>query len=67
MDFVEALEIEQQVIDDEDNPPPRRRRFKNRTCEVFYVEMVDFEFKRTFRFSKAGVQHITALLGKHYA
>ena len=65
MDFLEALEMEQQIDDDEDHPPPRRKRYKNQTCEMFSAEIVDFEFKRTFRFSKGGVQHIVALLGKH--
>ena len=42
----------------------RRRKFKKRTCENFFEEMTDFEFKRTFRFTKDGVRYLTSLLGK---
>ena len=42
-----------------------RRKFKTRTCAIFYEEMSDFEFLRTFRFTKDGVRHLTALLGKN--
>ena len=42
----------------------RRQKFKKRTCETFFEEMTDFEFKRTFRFTKDGVRYLTSLLGK---
>ena len=30
---------------------------------IFFDEMTDFEFLRTFRFTKEGVRHLTTLLG----
>ena len=66
MDLLHALQIERDfnaaII--ATAPPPRGRRAKRRTCEVFFNEMCDFEFLRTFRYSKEAVRHLTKLLGK---
>ena len=78
MDFYEALYV-QQVVDQEvpvppPPPPPRppspppaqqRRQFRQRTSNVFFQQMSDFEFKRTFRFSKEAVTYLTELLGNN--
>ena len=44
--------------------PRRQRWYKERTSELFFEKMSDFEFLRTFRFTKEGVRHLTSLLGK---
>ena len=64
MDILQDLHINNEYLAHLQEPARRpRRKFKTRTCQVFLDEMSDFEFKRTFRFSKDGVRHLTALLG----
>ena len=65
MDILEDLQLQNDVIDAVHNlgEIPRRRRFKTQTSQSFLEEMTDFEFLRTFRFSKEGVRHLTRLLG----
>ena len=65
MDLWEDLQVEQDVNLEIQNQQEihRRRRFKSRTSLVHFEEMSDFEFLRTFRVSKEGVQHLTSLLG----
>ena len=61
-DLLKQVQHEEQAI-----PQARRRRkFKQWTCAMFYEEMSDFEFLRTFRFNKDGVCHLTALLGNNF-
>ena len=65
MDLLEDLQVEQDANFKIQNQQEihRRRRFKSRTSLVHFEEMLDFEFLRTFRFSKEGIQHLTSLLG----
>ena len=65
MDILAELEIENEFLrhGEQEAVVRGRRRFKTQTCAMFYDEMSDFEFERTFRFSKEGVRHLTALLG----
>ena len=67
MDILEEFQVIEDIenlLDQEEGEIGRRRRkFKNRTCEIFFNEMTDFEFLRTFRFTKDGVRHLTTLLG----
>ena len=65
MDILEDLHVQNDVINAVHNlgEIPRHRRFKTRTSLSFLEAMTDFEFLRTFRFSKEGVRHLTRLLG----
>ena len=70
MDILQDLEIENDFVANVQQDIAARgcqRRYKTRTCAVFFEEMSDFEFERTFRFSKDGVHHLTALLGNKNA
>ena len=70
MDILQDLEIQNDFVSNvEQNIAVRgrQRRYKTRTCAVFFEEMSDFEFERTFRVSKYGVRHLTALLGNKNA
>ena len=65
MDFVNDLMIEfdfNQQFEEEEIPCPPRW-YKPRTAEIYFEQMCDFEFLRTFRFTKEGVRHLTSLLG----
>ena len=65
MDLLEDLQVENDFnVVNENIEIHRRRRFKSRTSVLFFEEMSDFEFLRTFRFSKEGVRHMTGLLGE---
>ena len=63
MDFLEVMEIEALVNEEPQQRVQRRRRVRIRTSEVFMEEMLDLEFKRTFRFSKENVRRIAEILG----
>ena len=63
LDEFHLVEEIEKMVENVDMEPRRRRKFKNCTCEIFFEEMSDFEFLRTFCFSKEGVRHLTALLG----
>ena len=67
MDLLADLQLEHeynaQVQIQADHFPRRRKWFKRRTSEQYFENMCDFEFLRTFRFSKEGVRHLTDLLG----
>ena len=66
MDIIDDLQLAEEVeigMGQEVEVPRRRRKFKQRTCEIFFNEMSDYEFLRTFRFSKEGVRHLITLLG----
>ena len=65
MDAYEAFVVGA-AIDQQPPPPPRPYRVEQRTADYFLNEMPDFEFKRTFRFSKEAVTYLKELLGNNY-
>ena len=62
MDILENLQLERD-FNDAIEQERGRRRCRTRTSEIFFAEMSDFEFRRTFRFNKDAVRHLTQLLG----
>ena len=54
-------EINQQFEEEEIPGPPGW--YKPRAAEIFYKQMCDFEFSRTFCFTEEGFRHLTSLLG----